>query len=77
MISSIGNMMGKPKTAISTALLLAFEAMADTNVNTIARPELPKRMTIIYSGISATIFPNKREYSKKEASPNKLSNRTL
>ena len=41
-INNSGSTNGKPKTTISTELLLAFEAMPEISVKIAAKPEHPK-----------------------------------
>ena len=55
--SKIGKMVGKLKIAMSVALLLAFAAMPDINVNVIANPMLDNKMAIENCQISFTGFP--------------------
>ena len=56
-VNKIGTITGKPKIAISVALLAALDAIAEMNVKAIDKPTLPKNINVKNKPLALTGLP--------------------
>ena len=75
--NKMGKMVGKLKMAMSVALLLAFAAMPDINVNVMAKPILDNKMAIENCQISFTGLPATKLKTKNVKVLSNKSNKIL